>query len=233
MSADQNKLEAALYLVPTPIGNLRDITLRALDVLRGVDAVACEDTRVTGRLLSLLGVQAPTLISCHAHSEKGKASHIASMIAEGKSVAFCSDAGTPCISDPGFALVRESIQRGITIIPLPGASAAITALIASGLDASEYYFAGFVPQKKSRQSFLDRITSMHCTVVLYESSHRILKLLGELEQRCADRRVCVARELTKLYEEFLRGTVQEVNGTLQSRSAAKGEFVVILQARDE
>lgn len=227
-------LEAALYLVPTPIGNREDITLRALRVLREADLIACEDTRTTGHLLSLYGIQAKRLVSCHEHNEQQRVREIATLIEEGKSVAYCSDAGMPAISDPGYRIVHEAIQRQLNIIPLPGASASLTALMASGLPTNQFIFVGFPPHKKGRKTFLSAIAEHKCTVILYESPYRVVHLLVELlEYAGAERHIVVARELTKVYEEFVRGSVAEVLENFRQRQAIKGEFVVILQGKPD
>lgn len=227
---DERVLPAALYLVPTPIGNLEDITLRALKVLRLCDIIACEDTRTTSKLLKLLGIEQKTLVSYFEHNEKSKAERLVSEIINGKSVALVSEAGTPVISDPGWSIVQEAINRDVHIVPLPGASAFITALIASGLPVDRFVFMGFPPHKKGRKTFLSKVAESEITVIMYESTHRIVKLIDELSELCnPDRRVCIARELTKIYEEFIRGTILEVQEIIRNRSNLKGEFVVIIE----
>ncbi|MBI5400783.1 MAG: 16S rRNA (cytidine(1402)-2'-O)-methyltransferase [Candidatus Yonathbacteria bacterium] len=213
---------ATLYIVGTPIGNLEDITLRALRVLKEVDLILCEDTRVTKRLLSKYEITTPTM-SYHAQSKLAKVDKILSLLEEGKNLALVSDAGTPCISDPGMLLVSQvcekfglsavrSAQAGdeVAIVPIPGPSALITALSASGVSVAEFTFLGFLPHKKGRETLFKEIAESERVIVFYESTHRIEKALESLEKFCgADRWIIVARELTKIYEEFVRGTVAE------------------------
>lgn len=226
-------IEAGLYLVPTPIGNKEDITLRALRVLREADVIACEDTRNTGRLLQLYGIEPRKLVALHAHNEQQSADYVLNFVEAGKIVAYCSDAGMPGISDPGTVVIRAALARSLPVIPLPGASASLTALVASGLDTDEFLFVGFAPQKKGRRTFLDRITEYPFTVILYESPFRIATLVEELQARCPQRQLCIARELSKKFEEFLRGTVEELHELLKSRPPLKGEIVVILQGKSD
>ncbi|MBL7998949.1 MAG: 16S rRNA (cytidine(1402)-2'-O)-methyltransferase [Candidatus Kapabacteria bacterium] len=230
MKLASQPLVAALYLVPLPIGNREDITLRALRVLRDADIIACEDTRTTGQLLAGYGITPQKMMSLHDHNEEERAAGIIEMIQEGKSIALCSDAGTPGISDPGFRVVRAACNAGVTIIPLPGANAALTALIASGVETDAFYFAGFPPHKKGRMTFVKRVVERDCTTILYESPHRITKLIDELAEIAGTKRnAVIARELTKSYEEFLRGTLGELQSVLKTRPPLKGEIVVILQ----
>ncbi len=231
--SDHSTLQPALYLVPTPIGNREDITLRALRVLQQADVIACEDTRTTGSLLKLYNIQPKRLIALHAHNEHQSAEYVADLVVAGQSVAYCSDAGSPGISDPGVILIRAALARALDVVPLPGASASLSALVASGMPTDEFFFGGFAPHKKGRKTFLDRIVSYPFTVVLYESPHRIHSLVEELVARCPERQLCIARELTKVYEEFLRGTVTELSDVLKSRPPLKGEIVVILHGSDD
>lgn len=224
----QPAVQPALYLVPTPIGNREDITLRAMRILRSAGLIACEDTRTTGRLLELLQIPAPRMLAVHDHNERGAVERIAEHIGNGQVVAYCSDAGTPGISDPGFVLVREMIARNIPVVSVPGPSAVVTALVASGAPSQPFTFVGFAPHKKGRKTFLDAVCAKSETVVMYESPFRIAKLIDELAARCPDRRMCIARELTKMFEEYIRGTVTEVQAALASRPPLKGEMVVIL-----
>lgn len=218
-----------LYLVPVPIGNLDDITFRALKVLQSADVIACEDTRSTGQLLKHYKIVPKKLISLHEHNEIERGNFIVSASLEGKKIALVSDAGSPCISDPGARLVSFVLSQEITVVPLPGATAFVPALSASGFPTDQFTFLGFPPQKKGRQSFLKSALEREETLILYESSHRIVKLLQEL---CAldasERKICICRELTKMHEEFLRGTAQECLEILAKRDSQKGEFVVIL-----
>jgi len=226
---------ATLYIIGTPIGNLEDITLRALRVLKEVDLVLCEDTRVTKRLLSKYEISTPTM-SYHAQSKLAKVDKILELLAEGKNLALVSDAGTPCISDPGVLLVsqvREKFGDEVTIVPIPGPSALITALSAAGISVAEFTFLGFLPHKKGRETLFKEIAESTRVMAFYESTHRIEKALESLEKFCgAERRVIVARELTKIYEEFARGTVAEVRAHYaKNPDRVRGEFVVIVSPR--
>ncbi len=233
MDSTVSSLTPALYLVPTPIGNREDITLRALRVLRKADLIACEDTRHTGRLLQMYGIAARKLVSIHGHNEHQSSNYVLDFVEAGKVVAYCSDAGSPAISDPGLVLVRAALARSLAVIPLPGPSASITALIASGLPTDEFLFVGFAPHKKGRRTFFDRVVEYPFSVIMYESPYRIESMVEELLARCPERHLCIARELSKKFEEFLRGTVQELHTVLKSRSALKGEIVVILQGKED
>ncbi|HBT50447.1 MAG TPA: 16S rRNA (cytidine(1402)-2'-O)-methyltransferase, partial [Caldanaerobacter subterraneus] len=199
-----------LYLCPTPIGNLEDITLRVLRVLSEVDLIAAEDTRQTLKLLNHYEIK-KSLVSYHEHNKVTMGPKLIEKLKSGKSIALVTDAGTPSISDPGEELVRLCIQEGIKIVPLPGPTAAITALIASGLDTSSFVFEGFLPKKsKERREKLERISREERTTILYESPYRLKETLKELKEYIGERKVVVARELTKIHEEFIRGTVEEV-----------------------
>jgi 16S rRNA (cytidine1402-2'-O)-methyltransferase len=235
MHSDPSPLASGLYLVATPIGNLGDITLRALDVLRRADRIACEDTRQTQKLLNHFGISTPT-ISCHEHNELSRATEFIAAIKNGKSIAVVSDAGMPGISDPGARLASEAIAAGVPVIPIPGANAALSALIASGLPTSEFHFIGFLPEKAgARRTRLEQIASepreSPLTLVFYEAPHRILDTLTDLESIWGPAlRVVSARELTKLHEEFLRGTVAEIRRELATRDRIRGEFVLLIEA---
>ncbi len=222
---------ATLYLVATPIGNLEDVTLRALRVLREVAVIACEDTRTTRILLDRHEIAGARLVSYHQHNEMRRVPEILAALEEGTSVALVTDAGTPGISDPAAHIVEAAIASGYPVVPVPGPTAAIAALIASGLDTERFAFEGFLPHKKGRQTALKAIAQERRTIVLYESPHRIVKLLEELRTHCGERRVCVAREMTKIHEEFLRGTISEVHATLSARASVKGEIVVVVEGR--
>ncbi len=227
------ELESALYLVPTPIGNLEDITFRAMRVLATVDMVACEDTRTTASLLKKIGVHATQLTSYHEYNEREKAPYLADLIKQGKSVALVSDAGTPALSDPGYRLINSTIELGLKIIALPGANALLPALSSSGFPTNEFIFMGFPPQKKGRQTFLKRVSEQETTVIIYESTHRIIKLVSELGEHCGDeRQICIAREISKIYEEYLRGTIGELKITLAQRKELKGEIVVVIARKE-
>lgn len=223
-----------LFIVATPIGNLEDITLRAIRVLGEVDAILCEDTRVTSKLLQKYGIKKP-LISYHSHSKLAKTEKILALLEEGKDLALVSDAGTPCISDPGVMLVsqiRERMSRfnlDIKIVPIPGPSALISALSVSGLSASEFLFLGFLPHKKGRETLFKEIAESKRTIVFYESPHRILKTLASLQKFAPEKKIVIARELTKIYEEFLSGTAAELLVHFEShKDAIRGEFVVMV-----
>lgn len=219
----------SLFVVATPIGNLSDLTKRAIETLANVDVILCEDTRVTLKLLSHLGIHKP-LLSFHQHSDPKRTHEILERLAEGKQIALVTDAGTPNISDPGGQLIAAVVERfgsSLPIIPIPGPSALIAALSISGFPADEFIFLGFPPHKKGRKTFFDHLATLTSTVVLYESTHRIEKTLGELETRVGERPIVLCRELTKLHETTYRGTVPEVTKELAAGSI-KGEFVVIL-----
>ncbi len=223
-------ITTALYIVPTPIGNMADMTLRAMDILSNVDIIACEDTRRTGSFLKKLGITYKKLESYHEHNEKAKSSVLAEEIERnGKSVALITDAGTPGISDPGYRLVNETIKRNLRIISLPGATAFVPALAASGLPVHNFVFMGFPPQKKGRQKFLEKMVSLEMTAIIYESSHRIIKLMDELMIISGgERKICAAREISKVHEEYLRGSVNDVKTLLEQKNSIKGEFVVLI-----
>lgn len=219
-------MSGKLYITATPIGNLSDITLRALEVLKSVDAVACEDTRVTLKLLNHFDIKT-SLISYHAHSGKIKEEKILELLLSGKDVALVTDAGTPGISDPGEKIIGEAVERGINVVPIPGPAAATTALSISGFNSPEYAFYGFLPHKKGRQTKLKDIADEKKTIVLYESPYRIVKLMDELLLYCGDRDICVFRELTKKFETQYRGKISEVKENIKP----KGEFVVIMKGK--
>jgi 16S rRNA (cytidine1402-2'-O)-methyltransferase len=213
-----------LYIVPTPIGNLKDITLRALEVLRSVDAILCEDTRQTRKLLTHYEIEKPTE-SLHQHNERQKIPHLIQRLIQGKSLALVSDAGTPVISDPGFPLVRAALEAQIPVESLPGPCAAITALAASGLPPDRFYFLGFLPNRSApRRRALEELKQHPSTLVFYESTHRIQKFLQDAFEILGDRPVVLARELSKHFSELARGRLGEA---LVLRSW-KGEFVVLI-----
>jgi 16S rRNA (cytidine1402-2'-O)-methyltransferase len=223
-----------LYIVPTPIGNLDDITLRALNVLKAVHAIAAEDTRNTGQLLKHYGIDKP-LMSHHAHNEHTGVAGLIKLLKEGKDLALVSDAGTPAISDPGFLLVRECIKNDIEVACLPGATAFVPALVNSGLPADKFVFEGFLPQKKGRQTRLKILADETRTIVLYESCHRLIKCLEQLiEHLGPQRQACVSRELSKIYEENQRGSLQEILLHYKNNpDTIKGEIVIVLAGKDE
>ena len=215
-----------LYIVSTPIGNLKDITLRALEILKEVDFIACEDTRVTVNLLHHYEIKRE-MLSLNAVNESSKIDSIINRIISGESCALVSDAGTPGISDPGKRLIASAIGKNITVVPVPGASALLTALTISGLPADSFIFEGFIPQKKGRQKKLAEISQEERAVVIYESVYRIEKLINELNQFIPDREIAVCRELTKKFEEVWRGKPSEILNSLPGKTI-KGEFVIVI-----
>ena len=220
-----------LTVVPTPIGNLGDFTPRAIEAIEGADFVLAEDTRTTGSLLRLKGVEA-RLRPFHAHNEHKVLEEVVSSLAAGANACLCSDAGTPAISDPGFLLVRACVEAGVEVTCLPGATAFVPALVVSGLPCERFVYEGFLPHKKGRQTRLKGIAAETRTTVLYESPHRMVKLLGELVEHCgSERKASVSRELSKKFEETRRGTVQELLAYFEAH-APKGEFVVVVAGAD-
>src|SRR6185369_13309165 len=201
---------AALYIIATPIGNLEDMTYRAVRILGEVDLIAAEDTRHSLKLLSHFGISKP-LTSYFDHNQQFKGERILNALRQGKSVALISDAGTPCISDPGYQLVRDAVAENIPVIPVPGACAAVAALSASGMPTDTFTFAGFPPSRQGkRRTFLSEMCSLPGTLVLYEAPHRLLETLNDIREVLGERQVIVAREITKLFEEFIRGSASEV-----------------------
>ncbi|PYX59694.1 MAG: 16S rRNA (cytidine(1402)-2'-O)-methyltransferase [Acidobacteria bacterium] len=225
---------AALYLVGTPIGNLEDITLRAVRVLKEVDVIACEDTRQTQKLLNHYGITTRT-ISYHQHNEMTRSAELVKAMQEGGSLALVSDAGMPGISDPGFRLVSLAIRHRVPVVPIPGAAAFLAALVASGLPTDSFRFSGFLPAKRGeRRAALEAIKSSPRTQVFYETPHRIVETLEDVvEVLGALRHVVIAREVTKLHEEFLRGRAGEVVETLKSRDGVKGEITLLIGKAEE
>lgn len=218
-----------LYVVATPIGNLDDITLRALQTLKAVDLIACEDARQTLKLLRRYEIPDKPLLTHHAFNERSTTERIIAELQQGKSVALVSDAGTPAISDPGFYLVRAAWERGVRIEPIPGPSALVAAISVSPIPIRRFCFEGFLPQKKGRRARLKRLAELGETIALYESPHRILKLLDELIEHFSNPTVMLARELTKLHEEILVGKASELKAKLAERKIL-GEFVVIVDS---
>jgi 16S rRNA (cytidine1402-2'-O)-methyltransferase len=216
-----------LFIVPTPIGNLEDITLRALRVLKEVDLIAAEDTRHTQHLLNHYGIRT-SLTSYHEHNEREKAQTLVDRIKNGANIALVSDAGTPAIADPGFRLVAAAIAAGVQIVPLPGAAALATVLSASGLPTDRFLFEGFLPAKKTaRKAKLQALREQTATLVFYEAPHRLLETLNDMRQLLGDRRLVVAREVSKVHEEFLRGAVSDIIGQLADREV-KGEITLVV-----
>ena len=219
------------YIVATPIGNMGDITLRAVETLKNVDLILCEDTRTTKNLLDKYEIHKPTM-SYHAQSKLSKTDKIFELLKEGKDLALVSDAGTPTISDPGAMLIskiKEELGEDVQVIPIPGVSAVITALSAAGFPTHEFTFLGFLPHKKGRETLFKEIAGAERTMVFYESPHRILKTLESLNKFCPNKKVCIARELTKIYEEFKTGSPIELLEYLTKNPVKqKGEFTVLV-----
>jgi 16S rRNA (cytidine1402-2'-O)-methyltransferase len=222
-----------LHLVATPIGNLEDITYRAVRVLREAGLIACEDTRQTRKLLQHYGIDRP-LVSYHEHNEAARAPELIARLAEGLSVALVSDAGMPLVSDPGYRLVRAALEQGIRVEPVPGPSALVAALAASGLPAGAFYFGGFLPAKSGQRArVLAALKEESATLIFYEAPHRILETLADIQTVLGPRPVVLARELTKLHEEFLRGTAAGVRAALAARDAVKGEITLLVGRASE
>ena len=232
--AVEKPLAPGLYLVATPIGNLEDITLRGLRVLRSVDRIACEDTRQTAKLLSHFGIRTPT-VSYHMHNESSRSSELVEALKAGDRIAVVSDAGMPGIADPGASIAAEAIAAGIAVYPIPGANAALSALVASGLNAERFTFHGFLPSKEGqRRSILEALraaaSAETATHIFYETPHRILGALEDIVATFGpQQRVVLAREITKLYEEFIRGTAADLLAELQKRTSVRGEMVLLLE----
>lgn len=217
-----------LYIVATPIGNLEDITYRAVRVLREASLIACEDTRHSRALLEHYGIQKPT-ISYHDHNETERAPELVARMLAGESIALVTDAGTPLVSDPGYRLVCAAILNAIPVLPIPGPSAALTALAGSGLPTDSFRFGGFLPHKPGqRAKALEALAGDEATLVFYEAPHRILEALAAIEETLGPRDVVVARELTKIHEEFLRGSAAAIRAELAARPAVKGEFTIMI-----
>lgn len=229
MDRQQEMAEAGvLYIVATPIGNLSDITIRAIEILKSAEIIAAEDTRHTARLLSHYNITGP-MVSCHEHNEAERTALLIGKLKAGKSVALVSDAGTPTVSDPGYRLVSAALENDIRVVPIPGVSAAIAALSASGLPSDAFCFVGFAPKKKSKRTeMLHRLSSYTETLIFYESPKRIIAFLHEIEASMGDRYVVAARELTKRHEEFLRGRISQLIGVLDQRPAVKGELTILV-----
>ena len=224
--------KGTLYLVATPIGNLKDITLRALEILKSVDLIVAEDTRRSRVLLEHYGIETPFGPSLYEGVEPQRVERVLNLLKEGKDVALISDAGTPLIQDPGFLLVRRAVEEGVRVVPVPGPTALVAALVASGFPTDRFVFEGVPPKKPGkRRAFFESLKDEERTVVLYESPHRILKTLETLAEVMPRREICVARELTKIHEEFLRGTAEEVLRRLQERPRVKGEFVLVIRGK--
>ncbi|MFC2079254.1 16S rRNA (cytidine(1402)-2'-O)-methyltransferase [Candidatus Bipolaricaulota bacterium] len=226
-------MNGILYLVAMPIGNLGDITHRAIEVLRSADFILAEDTRTSQRVLNHYEIDTPFFSSVYQGAERQRVSSILSLLEDGKHLALVSDAGTPLISDPGFPLVRAAVEAGYTVVPIPGPCAAITGLIASGLPLDRFRFEGALPRGRgARQSMFATLESQEATSVFYESSHRILDSLQLLTEILPTRRLVLARELTKMHEEFLRGTASELHSRLAEEDRVRGEFVLIVEGAE-
>jgi 16S rRNA (cytidine1402-2'-O)-methyltransferase len=226
-AGDGEIMTATLYIVATPIGNLEDITYRAVRILGEVDLIAAEDTRHSLKLLNHFGISKP-LTSYFDHNQQIKGERILNVLRQGKSVALISDAGTPCVSDPGYQLVRDAVAEKIPVVAIPGACAAVTALSASGMPSDTFTFAGFPPSRQGkRRTFLAAMAALPGTLLLYEAPHRLLDTIGDIREVMGERQVIVARELTKMFEEFIRGTASEVIAVVE-QNAVRGEVVVLI-----
>ena len=222
---------STLYLVATPIGNLKDFSPRAVEILNSVDYIACEDTRTSSKLLQAYQINKPTF-SFHQHNEHKKVDYVTDLLMSGSQVALISDAGMPGISDPGFLAIRAAHQKGIPVVVIPGPDAATTALVGSGLPCDRYVFEGFLPHKKGRQKRLKELAEEERTIILYESPNRIVKLLGEMSEYFGKERIAaVCRELTKAYEEIVRAPLGELLQNFEERDSVKGEIVVIIAGK--
>jgi len=229
MESQSNGRTGCLYLVATPIGNLEDITLRALRILKEVDQIACEDTRHTQKLLSHYNIQKP-LVSYHEHNEMTRAPELVLAMEQGAQIALVSDAGMPLVSDPGYRLVTLSLRHHLPVVPIPGAAALLAALSASGLPNEEFLFAGFLPARTGeRRRALERLRIEDRTIIFYEAPHRIEETLADAREILGDRPACLAREVTKLHEEFRRGTLSELAASLSDKPA-RGEITLLIGA---
>lgn len=221
-----------LYLVPTPVGNLKDITLRAIETLQGVDLILCEDTRTSSKLLQHYQIQKP-LSPFHQHNEHKVVPHLVEQLCAGKTIALITDAGTPGISDPAFLLVRAAVQAGIQVQTLPGATAFVPALVSSGLPAHSFYFEGFLPVKKGRKTRLTELAELSVTFILYESPLRLPRTISDLKEHCgADRQASVSREISKMFEEHVRGSLQELEDYFK-KHLPRGEIVIVVEGKND
>ncbi|MDY0301764.1 MAG: 16S rRNA (cytidine(1402)-2'-O)-methyltransferase [Trichlorobacter sp.] len=225
-------MSGILYIVATPIGNLEDMTFRAVRILKEADLIAAEDTRHSRKLLSHFGIKTP-LTSYFDHNQTLKGEQILDMLLAGKNIALISDAGTPCISDPGYQLVHDVLKHGLKVVPIPGACAATAALSAAGLPTDSFYFAGFPPAKSGkRRSFLAPLAALSATIILYEAPHRLLATLGDIAEVMGKRQIAIARELTKIYEEFITGELPDIIEQI-SKGKERGELVILIAAAKE
>lgn len=221
-----------LYLVPTPIGNLEDMTFRAVRILNEANIIAAEDTRNTRKLLTHFEIQTP-MVSYHEHNKESSGRHLIAQLKEGKNIALVTDAGMPAISDPGFELVRDAVNEGISVVSLPGANAALTALTASGIQPQPFYFYGFLPRKKKeRNSELEQLKKLNATIIFYEAPHRIKETLSSLNEKFGNRSAVLARELTKKFEEYIRGNLYELLNWVNNHEI-RGEFCIIVEGNNE
>ncbi|WP_186575693.1 16S rRNA (cytidine(1402)-2'-O)-methyltransferase [Aquibacillus kalidii] len=231
-SFQNNSKNGTLYIVPTPIGNLEDITIRSLNVLKSVEWIAAEDTRNTRKLLNHFEIE-KSLVSYHEHNKLARETRMLDVLQEGKDIALVSDAGMPGISDPGYELIRAAIDEDITVVVLPGANAALCALVGSGLSTNEFYFYGFLPRKKKdRDNDVQRLKNIEASVLFYESPHRLRETLAYLLEQFGDRNVSIARELTKRYEEYIRGTLSELIEWTET-GTVKGEFCIVMEGNSD
>lgn len=220
-----------LYVVPTPIGNLEDFTYRSIHTLKEVDLILAEDTRTSGRLLKHYEIETP-MESFHAHNEHKRVDHYTQLLQQGSDIAIITDAGMPGISDPGFLLIRSCVENQVAVTCLPGANAFLPALVASGIPSDKFFFEGFLPHKKGRQTRLTYLAELPYTFILYESPHRLIKCLGQLQEHCGgDRKACVAREISKLHEEFTTATLDELIADYSARPSVKGEVVIVVAGK--
>lgn len=220
-------LSGSIYIVSTPIGNLADISLRAIDILKTVDLIACEDTRQTSKILNHYKIK-NKMTPYHDHNKEYKTSSLIDLIKKGNSIALVSDAGTPGISDPGFYLIREAIKNDINISPIPGPSALTAAILASGMEIDRFLFEGYLPRKKGRLKRLKELAAYKVTIVIFEGPHRVLKTLRDLRDTLGDRKAAIGRELTKVHEEFIRGNLSVLIANFSERKP-KGEFVILIE----
>ena len=220
-----------LYLVPTPIGNLKDASPRSIEILQEVDLILAEDTRNTGKLLKLLGIE-NKMMAFHAHNEHHKVDAVISMLSSESDIAMVTDAGTPAISDPGYLLVKKCHEQSIKISCLPGPTAFVPALAASGIPSDKFFFEGFLPQKKGRKTRWEYLKDLDHTFIIYESPYRVIKCLNEIMEHCGNNRIlCVAREISKLHEEIINGNAEDVLEIFQNKASIRGEFVIIVSGK--
>lgn len=222
-------MPGTLFVVATPIGNLEDMTYRAVRILNEVDLIACEDTRQTRKLLDRYGIRKP-MLSYHEHNERTRAEELIERLRQGANVALLSDAGTPLVSDPGYRLVSRAVEESIPIDPIPGPSAVVAALVASGMPAGAFHFGGFLPARSAqRRKALENLKDEEATVIFYEAPHRILQTLRDIDSVLGPRPVVIAREMTKIHQEFLRGTPQELLRSLSGKPSIKGEMTLLIR----